>query len=450
MRLTYDLVSRTLVALDPFRWTWGCRAPSPPRGTAALQRKLSQLRERAQAHHAGRGMADVAHLLRSVDPSRPFRVFPDVPPLDGRHPIVLAHGPSLHVVLPAIAAHRDRLYVVAPFRTALRLAEANVWADAVVLVDAAPQTSEFSVRAWQSVPVSHRRELERRSTLVMEPLAPAVIHAGFSRACVFDDGLGWLPPSAALPCWGSALLPSMCLPLALGAPTVAVGGMDMGATFGRAARTWSGRQMRVDPKLAVAHGLLEAVGTALPGRLIDLSGDSVFKRGFELQDIAGLLGRPAARSVARAAPQVTVRAGQVLRHVLAVADAFGETVKEMTTHAARVCALLDTEDRSSELHSLIETMEYEWAREPRCRAALSLLQPPYLRAMWQLRDAGFRSRNPLVSATMKGRLIGPEIAGLETAYREWLAVIRTAAQGSGGERVGTGQCPISNIQFPIP
>jgi len=35
---------------------------------------------------------------------------------------------------------------------------------------------------------------------------------------------------------------------------------------------------------------------------------------------------------------------------------------------------------------------------------------------------------------MKARLIGPEIAGLEGAYHEWLTVIRDAAGAAGRAR----------------
>jgi len=433
MPLTDDLVLRTLVALDPFRWTWSDRA-SAPRGVSALRHRLERLRERAQAGHAGRGMGDVAHLLRLVDPARAFGAFPDVPPLAGRHAVVLAHGPSLRALLPSIAAQRDRLYVVAPLRTALQLADAGVWADVVVLADAAAETSALSLAAWQAAPVAHRRTLQAQATLVTEPLAPAGVHGGFAQVRAFDDGLGWMPADAALPFWGSAMLPSVCLPLALGAPTVAIGGMDMGATHGRAGRTWSGRATRLDPKLTIALGLLEALGTALPGRFVDLSADAIVKRGFQAVDVPGLLARPVAEGDRVVHPRYVVRAADALRSLVGEADRFGEIVAGMAATASRVCALVAADDRSPELASLVDEMEHAWAHEPGCRSALRLLQPPYLRALWQLREAGLTSRDPRASASMKARLIGPEIAGLEGAYRQWLTVIRDAAGAAGRTR----------------
>jgi hypothetical protein len=428
MSLTYDLVSRTLVALDPFRSTWHVRSAAPPRGTAALWRRLLRLRTRAQGEQAGRSLGDIAHLLRFVDPARAFGVFLGVPPIDDRQPIVLAHGPSLRTLLPAIAAERQHLYVVAPLRTALRLAEADVWPDVVVLADAAPQTSEISSRAWQAAPASVRQGIEARATLVIEPLAPAAIHRGFPNVRVFDGGIVGLPSEATLPFWGSALLPSVCLPLALGAATVAVGGMDMGASHGRASFTWSGRATRLDPQLSVAHGVLEALATALPGRCFDVSAESVVKRGFAHAALTDLIARPKPHAASVPDPGVSVRASDVLDHVLDAAAACGGAVSLMAAVASRVCDLVTEGDASRELSALIETMECDWAREPGCRNALSLLQPPYLRALWQLRAAGFTSRDPRASARMKGKLIGPEIAALADAYKECLTAIRGAAR----------------------
>jgi hypothetical protein len=426
MDVTYERVSHALLVADPFRWTWGPPAGASPRVTPALERRVARLRARASAEHVGRAMGDIAHLLGGVDPARRFGLFPDVPRLGGRHPVVLAHGPSLQTLLPVLAAHRDRLYLVAPLRTALRVAEAGVFPDIAVLADAAVQTSELSVRAWKSAPADRRRVLEEHATLLTEPLAPVAIHRGFARVRVFDNGLGWLPPEGTLPFWGSALLPSVCLPLALGAPAVAIGGMDMEASHGRACRTWSGRSACLDPKLAVAHGLLEALGVSLPGRFVDLSADSIAKRGFELMNVERLLAQPTA-SGTEVVPGATMSVADALHHVLAAADAFGSTITGMTAVASRVCALAASEQRSPELERLVRQMEHEWAEESAPKAALSLLQPRYLRALWQLREAGFTPQNPQAAVRMKARLIGPEIAGLESAYSEWLAIIRTAA-----------------------
>ena len=98
--------------------------------------------------------------------------------------------------------------------------------------------------------------------------------------------------------------------------------------------------------------------------------------------------------------------------------------------AARVRALSTSDWRAwPELPQLVARMEQEWAQEPRYRAALALGQPSYLRALWQLRAAGFEPQNARVSVQMKARLVGPEIAGLEAGYSKWMAAIQDAAGG---------------------
>lgn len=428
MPLTYDVAARTLALMDPFHWTWSPpQGPLPP-GTARLQRRLVRLQAIARTEQAGRGMGDIAHQLSVVDPGRTFGLFPDVPPLDGRRPLVLAHGPSLATLLPTLRTHRHHLYIVAPFRSALRLALADVWADVAVLADAAAITSAASQDAWHAAPIDVRTRFEQRVTLLADPLAPACIHAAFARVRVFDDGLGWLPRSAELPFWGSATLPAICVPLALGASTVSIGGMDMTADHGRRCRTWQGHRVRMDPRQTVSHGVLEALATALPGRLIDVSGQAVAKRGFEHVNLEQWIERPGTAPGRPAVGAPTVRAVDVLRRTLKTAESFRDTIERMRAIAVRVCDLSSADPTSPELPRLVEQMETDWANEPAYRSALSLVQPPYLKALWELRAAGFVSQNPRTSARMKARLVGPEIAALGPAFETWLATFREAVQ----------------------
>lgn len=426
MTLTYEILARTLALMDPFHWTWGPPSGPLPAGTARLRRRLDRLRGLARADHAGRGMGDIAHQLAVVDPSRTFGLFPDVPPLEGRRPVVLAHGPSLKELLPALRAHRHHLYIIAPFRSALRLAAADVWADVAVLADAAVVTSMASQDAWRATPHAVRTRFEQRVTLLTEPLAPASIHGAFRRVRVFDDGTGWLPRSAELPFWGSAMLPAVCLPLALGAATVAIGGMDMTASHGRSLRTWRGTRVRLDPRQAVSLGLLETLAATFPERFVDVSGEAVAKRGFEYVPLDRWVTRPGAAPGRRVFDAPTVRAGEVLRHTVRTAESFGRTIEKMTAVAARVCELSEVDPMSPELQRLVDEMERDWAAEPVYQSALSLVQPPYLRALWELRGAGFVSQNPRTSARMKARLVGPEIAALGPAFEAWLTTFRDA------------------------
>jgi hypothetical protein len=426
MSLTYSIVANTLVALDPFRRVWGPHDVVIPRGAAALRASLEPLR-RSAGETASVGLSDIAHHVGRLDPARAFGVFPDVPRPGNRHPVVLAHGPSLRELVGSLRAHRDRLYIVAPFRTALRLASDEIIPDVVVLADGIDGTSELSIQAWQTTPAEQRRALETQATLLTGSLPPAVIHGGFARATAFDDGLGWPGPEAALPFWGSALLPSICVPLALGARSVAIGGMDMTATSGRPCRNWNGESLRLDPKLRIAHRLLEVVASALPARMVDLSGNSVTKRGFERVELDAVVAQAitAPRSAAEP-PRRHVRGAGALDRVLSAADGFATTVAAMSATGARTVALCSSGNASPDLAAVVEQMERNWMREPDCRAAVLLLQPPYLRALWRLREAGISSRNPAVSTLMKARLVGPEIAGLEGVYHEWLAAIRHA------------------------
>ncbi len=428
--MTYETVAPLLVDMDPFRFNWQPVPACADRQTASIQRRLAGLRDRARAEQAGRGMREIAHQIASVDSSRAFGVFPDVPILAGRHAVVLAHGPGLSALLPTLSRFRDRLYVVAPFRTALRLAAAGIWPDIMVLADAAVPTAEISIAEWQALKGSMRRQFEEHVTLVTEPLAPAAIHQGFSRVRVFDNALGWLPAPAQLPYWGSALLPSLCIPLALGASTVAIGGMNMTAARGRRCRTWAGEAVRLDPGQEVPHGLLEVLAAAIPGRFLDLTPDAVVKRGFIVGGIDDLLARPAG-GLQPAAVTAPVYASDLLHHTLQAAHSFGDTIARMSAIAGRVTELSRSDGDLTELHRLVETMECDWAREPACLEALALLQPPFLQSLWRLRRAGYTAQNAAVATRMKAKLIGPEIASLDGAYRQWLDAIRAGASGLG-------------------
>ncbi len=425
--MNYPQVARALITMDPFRWSWGPRPAAPPEGTARLRSRLERLRRISLERYPGRGMGEVAHLLAGADATRPFGIVPDVPRLAGRHPIVLAHGPSLEDLLPHLIDHRDELYVIASLRTAIVIAGRGLWPDVAVLADAAAPAYEVSQRAWSSADPALRSTLEREVTIVVEPLAPAAIHWEFRRACLFDDGLDWLPPESQLPFWGSALLPSLCLPLVLGAPSVAIAGMDLRAAHGRQSRTWAGEVTRRNPAFDVGHGLLESLAMALPDCFVDLTADSIVKRGFSHESLDAYLARPAATTAIPWSGAIA-RTGAALACMVSAAERFGHTIGAMTSAAARVAELAE-HDVSLELSTLVRMMEVDWATDTTYRSALDLIQPPYLRSLWLLREAGFTPRDPSVATRMKARLIGPELAGLQRAYERWLGVVRTAATG---------------------
>ncbi len=426
MPLTYDRLATALISLDPFRWPWGPAGVAVPRGTRRIARRLARLAAVATARRGGRALDDLPQRIASVDPAGSYGIFPDLPPLDGRHPVVLAHGPSLRALVPALAAHRDRLYLVAPLRTALRLAEGGVRPDVAVLADVASVAYDLSQQAWDAAPAVIRRSLEADVPLVTEPLAPAAIHAGFARVRLFDDGLGGLPSAARLPFWGSALLPSLCLPLALGATTVGVGGLDMGAPNGPARRTWRGSPMFLDEALEVTHGVLECLAEALPGGFVDLTMDSVAKRGWVPATIRELLDRPAA-PVTPLASAGAMAAADVLRHVLDRADTLAQTVSAIVGAGSRIGALAEAPVCDA-LAALVRQAEEAWADDPGARAALSLVHTPYLRSLWELRDLRVEPRDAGTATIMKARLIGPEIAALGPAFERWIGAIRASAR----------------------
>lgn len=425
---SYAAVVDALIAADPFRWTWAPRAATPPVTHPALTRRLGVLRDRTVAEGGGRTVADLLPLLKGAATSQRAGRFPDIPALGGRRPLVLAHGPSLQGLLPTLVKNRAELYLVAPLRTALRLADAGLVPDVTVLADATPFTYSQAVAAWHRSSNDSRRALQQRSVLLAEPFAPGTIQEDFARVRWFDDGLGALPRTARLPFWGSALLPSIFLPLALGGTRVAVGGMDMGSQRGRARRTWSGVPTRVDPALATPLALIEAVATALPGCFVDVTATSVAKRGYVSMPLEQWLREPAAAGV-ETVPGPTVAMSELQAQVVAMAETFGSTTfAAMGATAERIMALADAGDTGTELAGLVDEMEGKFATDHVFRTSLALIGPDlhYLRSFWDLRAAGLTSRNPAVSLRMKSRLIGPELAGLGPAYARWIAQIREA------------------------
>lgn len=416
-----DDLFRALVAADPYRWI----APAPirrlsARETGRLLRRLVSLAPRALAIQPARGLAQATDLIEAADLDRPLGLVPDVPPVAGRHPVVLAHGPSLAGAAASIAQHRQRLYVIAPLRTALRLAEMGVVPDVVTLADVSPYAHATTEAAWRGAPEAARRALGEGATLVTEALAPRALTAPFRRACVFDDGLGWLPAPSLLPWWGSALVPSLALALRLGGGAVAIAGVDMMAARGRRSMAWSGEPACVAPAMEVALALLEAIAAALPGRLVDLSPHSIAKRGFACEPIERFVDRavPPGEGAAR---MPATAASAIVEPMRRRAATLEPVIRRMAATAARVCELVDRERSGPELQALVEEMEDDWRVEPSHAAVLTLAQPSYLASIQQLRAAGIASQDRAAAARMKARLVGPEVAAIEATYRQWLS-----------------------------
>ena len=129
--------------------------------------------------------------LDAIDPAREFRVGPTFPFLAGRHPVALAHGPSLKTLVPELLAHRDRLYVIGAAAHGTASGGRRSVARRGLLADAAPSAADQSVQAWTAAPARIRARLEQQTALVTQPLAPvAIIVASGARVSSTMDWAG--------------------------------------------------------------------------------------------------------------------------------------------------------------------------------------------------------------------------------------------------------------------
>lgn len=392
---------------------------------SALARRLTRLRELAARSGVGPPLHHLAHRLREVARVGPLTLFPDVPSLAGRRALVVAHGPSLAALLPAILGAREQLYVIAPFRTALPLADAGVVPDVVVMAYPAAGAHEVCEEAWRNATAETRRRLTGQSTLLADLFAPPAILEHFGRVRVFDDGTGFLPDAARLPCWGIALVTALACALRLGAPAVAIAGVDLAGPNGRRHKDWTGRPVRLAPRMEVLHRLLGVLATAAV-EFVDLSAGAVTKAGFTHESLADFLRRAAAPA-RPAIPPVQVAAGAVTALMLREAARWARAGRDMAEVAGRAVRLADSADPASRalLAEAVNQMERAWPVNPECQTVVRLLQPRYLRALWQLGPA-LKPLHNHTATCRKAKLVGGEFVDLIGAFEQSLEALRHA------------------------
>ncbi len=344
-------------------------------------------------------------------------LFPDVPPATGRHALVVAHGPSLAAQLPGILEARDRLYVIAPFRTALPLAEAGIVPDVVVMAYPAPGAHAVCEEAWRNAPAEVRLRLTKQSTLLVDLFGPPRLFGQFQSVRAFDGGTGFLPDAARLPCWGIAVVTALACALRLGARSVAMAGVDLTGPSGRRHQDWAGRPVRLDSRMEVLRKLLGLFATTTAD-FVDLSTTAATKAGFIHESLADFLRRPPAPAQP-AAPPMQVSADAVADLLAGKAVRWLRVGREMAEVAERAVRLAGSPDPASRrpLAEALEQMEHAWPDSPPCRMVAQLLQPKYLRGLWQL-GSGLTPLHAEVALRRKAVLVGGEFVDLVAALEQ--------------------------------
>jgi hypothetical protein len=372
----------------------------------------------------GMTLSQLPKRLRKLEQVGPLAAFPAVPSIAGRHPIVVAFGPSVAPLIPAIQARRDRLCVITPFRTAVSLAEAGVMADVVVLSYPSPGGYPECEASWRAASSDIRRHFTTHSTLLIEPFAPPVLWKEFDSVRVFDDGGGMLGDESQLPSWGLSLIPALTYAVRLGAPAVAIAGVNLTAPKGRRLTNWLGQPVRLPMRLEVLYRLLGLLG-ATRTTFVDLVQEAVRKPGFVHESLDAFLSRPAAPPRARVRP-VTVSAGQIADRIAGSTSNLARLVREMAEVAGRAVRLA-RENKPADrvaLAAAVETMERHWRYDVANQAVVQLLQPTYLRALWELPIV--KPLNAEVAANQKARLIGGEFLDLVGTFESVMAEIFAA------------------------
>lgn len=433
MPRSFERAAAALMWYDPRNFQWRAREGTPLPANA--EQKLARLRACATLAMGGRSIAESLAQVRDLASARALGTI-DQLALGDRRPLVLAHGPSLAALLPAIRAHRDHLFLAVPFRTAVHLASHDIWADVAILADRGITPYRITNTLWSEVPHRTAARLERTATLVVEPFAPASIHERFDRVLLLDDGTG-VGSGAALPFWGFALLTCLALPLALGSGSVAIGGIDMKAAAGRRRRTWHGAPARIDAQFATLLGLMEILAWS-EGTFVDVSPEAIAKRGFEHESLERYVERLPARGSA------TVRPGgasavslheEGLGQLVAMLQTQGSIVQSIRTHVDAGLRLVDGPDTAAtrrELDDLLAVVERRWPADPAFRSVVAMMQPTYFLTLVQLRARHVRPVHPHEAARRKLKLVCAELSELVDDFEQQLAAARAAVAGSNG------------------
>jgi hypothetical protein len=426
MPASYERVAAALMWHDPRNQQWRGRGQDalPIR----VEKRLARLRANATLSMTGRSMADTFCRLRELAGLRAYDTLGELT-LDDRLPLVLAHGPSLAGLVPAIRARREHLLLIAPFRTAVQLASLDIWADVVVLADRGTTQYRISHTLWAEVPAETRARLGR-ATLIVEPFAPAALQHDFSRAVLLEDGTGLGGGNQPLPFWGFALLSAVALPLALGADRVAIGGIDLKAATGQPRRTWQGEAVHLDTQFIALVQLLETLG-GCDRALVDVSPASIAKQGFVHEPLEDGAARPI--RIVRGGVRSAVASHEWLPNALAQLHAHFEghaaVVASIRAHAERglrLAAAVDCDATRRSMGEVLDIIERRWPADARFRDVVAMMQPTYLMSLAQLSRRGIRPVNPNEALRRKTQLVCSELADLADEYGLRIADARRA------------------------
>ncbi|MEW6320993.1 MAG: hypothetical protein AB1635_07880 [Acidobacteriota bacterium] len=377
---TWTRVCNALIAADPTVF-------SLPRRGGHRARRLARLAAASGIAGPGLPLAELVARVDDLAVAGPISAVGHLRLPADRRPLIAAHGPSLDASLPAIQRARDRIWLVAPFRTALVLAARGVVPDVTVLADRGHVPYAVTAAAWADATPAVRERLARASTLVIEPLAPRNLQTAFARVAIFDPGLGVLPPAHRLPFWGYALVPAFALPVALGAREVAIVGIDLAAATGPARKTWAGAPVRLDGRMATLLALLEELAAVV--HAVDLSATALRKRGFVHRPPEFLTTPPLAHRHRRAPAAGAARVARMAAVARARIAAQLPVIDRLHGHAREALALLETPDAAldsaarARLAALVHEALATWPRNRSVRMALDLTQPTFLPAVWQ-------------------------------------------------------------------
>jgi hypothetical protein len=408
---------------DPHNLQWRPRAGAPL--AARVEQRLARLRTASTLWMLGRSMAETFDRFGQLAPMRAFGSI-DRFTVGDRRPLVLAHGPSLSAILQAIRKHRDRLFVIAPMRTALHLAAHKIWVDLAVLADRGTTPYAVTETAWAETPSATTERLRRAAAILIEPFAPVRIYEGFGRIAVLDDGTGLSGGGTAVPFWGNALIAGVAVPLALGAHRVAVGGIDLKGAAGRPRATWRGEPTRIDARYAALLGVLEVLASG-DRELVDVSPDSVSKRGFRCEPLDRYARRAALPLVNRESAAASPTLTTVVTDLLGRFEELEPIVESMRAAARRGLELLDQPDSIAcreQLEVIVDTMERRWPQDERFSRAITVMQPGYLMMLIELQKMNVQPVNPSEAVRRKARLMCAELDGLAADYRLGLAAAR--------------------------
>ncbi len=396
---------------------------------APIRRRLARLRRHWSLLWRDEPVSDTVRRATRLLAEPTFDTIDNFRPPSSRRTLVLSGGASLNGARADIERHRDELWLVAPFRPALRLTQMGIVPDVVLLADRDASPADVSESMWAETPSAIRKRLGAEATLVCDAFAPRAVSSAFRTVYLFDSGLGGVPTTARVPFHGYGLLACVCLAFATGYRQVAIMGADLASARGRRFQAWDGGVLRVDPSSVRLLRLLELIAEAGDMACIDCSPASVRKTGWTLLPLDAYVSRRASEPVAqssatqmRGSPETATIARALVRHDLEILDRLiertevglaelGATLRDPSTNVSLQTPLGD----------ILEEMEGSWADDPVVRQILAWVNPVYLLAFWTIRRQGVTPANTPCARLRRARLVLPELAELLDGCRDTIS-----------------------------